>query len=134
MILHWRIRTGSDWWFSNTLRIRTGSDSISSGQDWNRTQKFHSPLISASSTKSFAKSKRLILQFPTVTPSSTRLWFSIQFMLTSGSQPWFWEPHLALRHPLCGLQQFFNKTSNILCNRLRVALNQMCQLNCAKKI
>jgi len=30
MILHWRIRTGSDWWFSKNLRIRTGSDSISS--------------------------------------------------------------------------------------------------------
>jgi len=28
MILHWRIRTGSDWWFSKILRIRTGSDSI----------------------------------------------------------------------------------------------------------
>jgi len=34
----------------------------------------------ASSTKSSAKSKRLILQLPTVTPSSTRLWLSIQFM------------------------------------------------------
>jgi len=32
MILHWR--------------IRTGSDSISSDQDWTRTEKFHSPLIS----------------------------------------------------------------------------------------
>jgi len=33
MILHWR--------------IRTGSDSISSDQDWTRTEKFNSPLISA---------------------------------------------------------------------------------------
>jgi len=24
LILHWRIRTGSDWWFSKILRIRTG--------------------------------------------------------------------------------------------------------------
>jgi len=29
------------------LRIRTGSDSILSDQDWTRTEKFHSPLISA---------------------------------------------------------------------------------------
>jgi len=34
----------------------------------------------ASSTKSSAKSKRLILQAPTVTPPSTRLWVSIQVM------------------------------------------------------
>jgi len=34
----------------------------------------------ASSTKSSEKRKRLILQFQTVTPSSTRLWLSIQFM------------------------------------------------------
>jgi len=47
MILHWRIRTGSDWLFSKILRIRTGSDSISSDQDWTRTEKFLSPLISA---------------------------------------------------------------------------------------
>jgi len=51
MILHWfdftLIRTGSDWWFSEILRIRTGSDSILSDQDWTRTEKFHSLLISA---------------------------------------------------------------------------------------
>ena len=47
MILHGRIRTGSDWWFSKILWIRTGSDSILSDQDWTRTGKFHSPLISA---------------------------------------------------------------------------------------
>jgi len=35
----------------------------------------------ASSTKSFATSKRLILQLPTVTPSSTRLWLSIPVVL-----------------------------------------------------
>jgi len=29
------------------LRIRTGSDSVLSDQDWTRTEKFHSPLISA---------------------------------------------------------------------------------------
>jgi len=28
MILHWRIRTGSDWWTSKILQIRTGSHSI----------------------------------------------------------------------------------------------------------
>jgi len=38
----------------------------------------------ASSTKSSAKSKRLILKLTNVTPSSTRLWLSIQFMYTSG--------------------------------------------------
>ena len=47
LLLHWRIRTGWDWWFSKILRIRTGSDSILSDQDWTRTEKFHSPLISA---------------------------------------------------------------------------------------
>ena len=46
MLLHGRIRFGADWWFSNILRIRTGSDSILSDQDWTRTEKFHSPLIS----------------------------------------------------------------------------------------
>ena len=40
------IRTGSDWWFSTILPIRTGSDSILSDQDWTRTEKFHSLLIS----------------------------------------------------------------------------------------
>ena len=44
-ILYWRIRTGTNWWFSIILRIRTGSDSILSDQDWTRTEKFHSPLI-----------------------------------------------------------------------------------------
>jgi len=33
MVLHGRIRTGSDWSFSKILRIRTGSDSIFAGQD-----------------------------------------------------------------------------------------------------
>jgi len=77
-----------------------------------------------SSTKSSAKGKRLILQLPTVTHSSTRLWLSIQFMKTSGSQPRFWGPHSAPKHPLCGPQPSFNKTSNILCNRLRSAVKQ----------
>jgi len=45
MFLHWRIRTGSEW-FSKILQIRSGSDSISSDQDWTRTEKFLSPLIS----------------------------------------------------------------------------------------
>ena len=31
---------------SKSLRIRTGSDSNLSDQDWTRTEKFHSPLIS----------------------------------------------------------------------------------------
>jgi len=47
MILCWRIRTGSDWWFSKILGIRTGSDSTFADQDWTRTEKFHSLLISA---------------------------------------------------------------------------------------
>jgi len=47
MILHWRIRTGSDWWFSKILRISTGFASILSDQDWTWTEKFRSPLISA---------------------------------------------------------------------------------------
>jgi len=38
--------------------------------------------IHACSTNSCAKSKRFILQFPTVTPSSMRLWLSIQFIWT----------------------------------------------------
>jgi len=33
------------------LRIRTGSDSILSNQDWTRSEKFHSPLISARQSK-----------------------------------------------------------------------------------
>jgi len=37
---------GSDKRFSKILLIRTGSDSILSDQDWTRTEKFHSPLIS----------------------------------------------------------------------------------------
>ena len=47
MILHWQIRTGSDWWFLKMSPIRTVSDSILSDQDWTWTEKFHSPLISA---------------------------------------------------------------------------------------
>ena len=41
------MRTGSNWWFSKILRIRIGSDSILSDQDWTQTEKFHSPLMSA---------------------------------------------------------------------------------------
>ena len=37
----------------------------------------------ASNTKSLAKSKRLILQLPVVTPSSTLLWLSIPFVWTT---------------------------------------------------
>jgi len=37
MILHWRIRTGSYWWFSKILWVRTGSDSILLDQDWTRS-------------------------------------------------------------------------------------------------
>jgi len=48
MILHWRIRTGSDCWFSKILWSRTGSDSILLDQDWIWIEKFHSPLISGS--------------------------------------------------------------------------------------
>ena len=43
----WAARTGSDWWFSKILQSRTGSDSILSEQGWTRTEKFHSPLITA---------------------------------------------------------------------------------------
>ena len=41
MILHSWTRTGSDWWFSKILRIRTGSESILSDQDWTWTENFH---------------------------------------------------------------------------------------------
>jgi len=41
--------------FSKILRIRTGSDSISSYQDWTRTEKFHSLLISATLTWLFLR-------------------------------------------------------------------------------
>jgi len=37
-------------------------------------------MLTASSTNLSPKSQRLILQLPTVTPSSPRLWLSIQFM------------------------------------------------------
>jgi len=46
MILHWWIRTGSDWWFSKILQIRSGSDSSLSDQDWTQTEEIHSPLTS----------------------------------------------------------------------------------------
>ena len=42
--------------------------------------------IHACSTNSCAKSKRFILQSPTVTPSSMRLWLSIQFIWTMALQ------------------------------------------------
>jgi len=37
--------------FKKILRIRTGSDSILSDEDWTRTEKFHSPLISGVSVE-----------------------------------------------------------------------------------
>ena len=43
MVLYGQIRTGSNWWFSKILRIRTGSDSNFADQDWTRTENFHSP-------------------------------------------------------------------------------------------
>ena len=46
MVLHWEIRTRSEWRFSKILQIKAGSDSIFSDQDWTRTEKFYSPLIS----------------------------------------------------------------------------------------
>ena len=46
MVLYGRIRTGLGRWFSKILRIRTGSDSTFADQNWTRTEKFHSPLIS----------------------------------------------------------------------------------------
>jgi len=49
MFLHWRTRTGFNQWFSKILRIRTGSDSNFVDQVWTRTEKFHNPLISATS-------------------------------------------------------------------------------------
>ena len=42
--IYWRIRIGSEWWFSKILRIRTGSDSILSNQDWTHSKKFVSQL------------------------------------------------------------------------------------------
>jgi len=49
-VLCGRIRTGSDLWFSKILQIRTSSDSTFADQDWTRTEKFHSPLISGAWT------------------------------------------------------------------------------------
>ena len=49
-------------------------------------------------TNSSAKSKRFILQFPTVTPSSTRLWLSIQFMQTRALQTFGKGPHRLLHN------------------------------------
>jgi len=46
------------------LRIRTGSDSIFSDQEWTRTEKFHSPLISASNPSK--KQKVSQVQFKTI--------------------------------------------------------------------
>jgi len=51
MVLHGRIRTGSDWRFSKNVRIRTGSDSIFADQDCTRTEKFPSPLISVAQSE-----------------------------------------------------------------------------------
>jgi len=42
--------------------------------------------IHTCSTNLSTKSKRFILQFPKVTPSSTRLWLSIQFIQTRALQ------------------------------------------------
>jgi len=43
MVLHWRMRTGSDWWFSELLQNRTGSTSRFSDQDsdWKFSQSTH---------------------------------------------------------------------------------------------
>jgi len=46
--------------------------------------------IHACSTNASAKNKRFILQFPTVTLSSTRLWLSIAIHIHQGSSN-FWE-------------------------------------------
>jgi len=43
---------------------------------------------------------------------------------TSGSQPLFWEQHAVPNHALSDPQQSFNKSSNILCNRLCSAIKQ----------
>ena len=54
---------------------------------------------------------------------------------TCGSQPLFWQPHAAPKHPLCNPQRSFNKTSNILYIRLRSAIKQnisIYALNCVK--
>ena len=48
------------------------------------------------------------------------------------TEPLFLGPHAAPKHTLCGPQQSFNKTSNILCNRLCSAIKKMCQLTCVK--
>jgi len=45
-------------------------------------------------------------------------------MQNNGSQPLFWEPQAARKNPLCGPQQYFNETSNILCNRFRSTIKQ----------
>jgi len=65
MVLHGRIRTGADWWFSKILRNRTGSDSICVDQDWTRTEKSHSLLISDTDWESWhrrLKRKKMLLK------------------------------------------------------------------------
>jgi len=48
--IHGFILADQDWiglMIFKNLRIRAGSDSTFADQDWTRTEKFHSPLISA---------------------------------------------------------------------------------------
>jgi len=64
--------------------------------------------IHACSTNSSAKSKRFILQFPTVTPSLKRLWLSIQFLKTRALQIFGGRIAQAIA------QQFEGRTSSVM--------------------
>ena len=81
----------------------------------------------ACSTNSSTKSKRFILQFPTVTPSSTRLWLSIKFIWTRALQI---APHKLLHNSsragkLCQIHTFFvnilflHYWQNVFCGRAK---------------
>ena len=59
IVIHRRIRTRSDWWFSEHLRISPGSDSTFSCQDLTRAKKFHCSLISANSISGFTRTEHL---------------------------------------------------------------------------
>ena len=77
--LHDFTLAGQDWIglivFKN-LRIRTGSDSISSDQDWTRNEKFHGPLISGDHCWSLLQSCILTKSFLPKLESTrkVRLW------------------------------------------------------------
>jgi len=50
MILHWRNRTGSDWWFSKICGSGLHQIQFFADWDWTRTEKFHNPLNCATTS------------------------------------------------------------------------------------